>query len=131
MYDLWNGETHINIKKLISFHVNQKKIATMSAVNPPGRFGSVKIKKVVTDFQKKKIHSFVCGFVLSPEVFKFFDNDNTIWEQEPLKKIASKKQLVSYHHKGFWYAMDTLRDKNYLENQWVKNLADWKIWDEN
>lgn len=131
-----DGVSDINIKKLISFHVKQRKFATMSIVTPPGRFGSVKVKgKVVTEFSEKNdtSNSFINGgfFVLSPEIFKFINNDNSIWEQEPLKKLSSQKQLISYHHKGFWHAMDTLRDRNYLENLWTKNIANWKIWDEN
>ena len=131
-----DGVSDINIKKLISFHTKQKKYATMTIINPPGRFGSVKKKgNVVTDFQEKNdnSNSFINGgyFVLSPEIFKFIRNNQSIWEQEPLKKLASKKQLTSFYHKGFWQAMDTLRDKNYLENLWVNNKAKWKIWNEN
>jgi len=128
-----DGVSDIDIKKLIEHHKNSKKIATVSVVTPPGRFGSIKLNKnLVVSFQEKmdNNNSLINGgfFVLAPKIFNFIQGDQTIWEQEPLKNLVSQNQLSAYHHKGFWHSMDTIRDKNYLNNLWHTGNAPWKIW---
>ena len=128
-----DGLCNVNITKLIRFHKKQKKLATILAVTPPARFGSLLIKKkIVKKFDEKPINlnNWINGgfFVLSKKVIKFLKNDNTVWEKEPLETIAKKKQLVAFKHKDFWAAMDTLREKYFLEKLWKKKQAPWKIW---
>jgi len=128
-----DGLCNVNITKLIRFHKKQKKLATVLAVTPPARFGSLLIKKnIVKKFDEKPINlnNWINGgfFVLSKKVIKFLKNDNTIWEKEPLETIAKKNQLAAFKHKDFWAAMDTLREKYFLEKLWKKKQAPWKIW---
>jgi len=130
-----DGVSNININKLVDFHNSNKKIATVTTVQPSGRFGVVKIDKdtnLINDFSEKLKgdSSWVNGgyFVLNKEIFKYLDDDQTIWERKPLEKLFKEKELIAYKHQDFWYAMDTLRDKIYLENLWNSNKAPWKIW---
>jgi len=128
-----DGLSNVNISKLIKYHKRHKKLATVLAVNPPARFGSLLLRKnLVKKFYEKPIISkdWINGgfFVLSKKVIKFIKNDKTIWENEPLKTISRKKQLVAYKHKDFWSPMDTLREKIILSRMWKKNKAPWKIW---
>ena len=128
-----DGLSNVNISKLIKFHKKHKKLATVLAVTPPARFGSLVLNKnIVKKFEEKILNSnnWINGgfFVLSKKVLKFIRDDKTIWEQEPLKKIAKNKQLVAYKHKSFWSPMDTLREKIVLSKMWKKNKAPWKIW---
>lgn len=128
-----DGLCNVNIAKLILFHKRHKKLATVLAVNPPARFGSLLIKKnIVKKFEEKPIQSdnWINGgfFVLSKKVIKFIKNDNSIWEKQPLQIISNKKQLVAFKHKDFWAAMDTLREKIFLEKLLKKKQAPWKIW---
>jgi glucose-1-phosphate cytidylyltransferase len=128
-----DGLCNANISKLIKFHKKHKKLATVLAVTPPARFGSLLIKKnIVKKFDEKPINlnNWINGgfFVLSKKVIKFIKNDKTVWEQEPLEMIAKKKQLVAFKHKNFWGAMDTLREKYFLEKLWQTRQAPWKIW---
>lgn len=128
-----DGLSNVNITKLIRFHKKKKKLATVLAVTPPARFGSLLIKKnIVKKFDEKPINSnnWINGgfFVLSKKVIKFLKNDDTIWEKEPLETIAKKNQLVAFKHKDFWAAMDTLREKYFLEKLWKKKQAPWKVW---
>lgn len=128
-----DGVSTVNISELISFHKEQGRLATVTAVQPPGRFG-------VLDFNQNKVQGFkekpqgdgawINGgfFVLSPKVIDYIENDKTIWEQEPMNKLASAGQLSAFIHDGFWQPMDTLRDKVYLEDLWNKNKAPWKVW---
>ena len=130
-----DGITSVNIKETIKFHKKHKKIATILAVKPSGRFGSIDIKKkLVKKFLEKPKGDggWINGgfFVLNKKIFNYLLEKNCTWEKEPLEKIAKKNQLIAYKHNGFWYAMDTLRDKNYLEDLWNSNKASWKIWDE-
>ena len=130
-----DGVSDVNIKKLIDFHREQKSLATLTAVRPPGRFGSFKIDKNQT-----KILSFIekpqddgalinSGFfVLEPDVIDFIKDDLTVWEREPLEKLAQDGKLAAYRHQGFWEPMDTLRDKMYLEELWKSEKPPWKIW---
>ena len=127
-----DGLSDVNIKKLIKFHMSQNKIATLTAVKPDGRFGSIEISKnLIKNFKEKKIEnsSYVNGgfFVLNKKIFKYLKLDSTIFEEEPVKTLARNNNLVAFKHKGFWQPMDTIRDKNLLENLW-KSGAPWKLW---
>jgi len=115
-----DGVSNVNINKLIKFHKSQKVLATLTAVQPIGRFGRLTINNNrVSNFEEKPIgdQGWINGgfFVLEPEVIDLIDNDLTIWERGPLEKLAKKSQLAAYNHKGFWEAMDTMRDKENLE----------------
>ena len=130
-----DGLADINISDLIKFHKTHGKEATLTATYPPGRFGALEIvNNEVRQFQEKPRGdgALINGgyFVLSPKVFGRIDGDATIWEQEPLKELASENQLMAYKHEGFWHPMDTLRDKNYLHDLFESNKAPWKIWEE-
>lgn len=131
-----DGVADINIKKLIKFHKLNKKLATMSVVQPQGRFGVVEIEKnnLIKNFSEKPRGdgSWINGgfFVLKQEIFTYLKDDQTIWEKEPLETLSKKKELCAYHHKGFWYAMDTMRDKSYLDSLWNTNKAPWNLWHE-
>lgn len=128
-----DGVSDINIKKSIDFHKSHKKMATISAVLPPARFGALNIEDgVVKDFieKPKGDGGFINGgfFVLSTDVINLIDGSDCIWEQEPLRKLARDKELMAYEHDGFWQPMDTLRDKDLLEKLWQDNKAPWKKW---
>ena len=115
-----DGISNINIKKLLTFHKKNKKIATLTAVRPPARFGSIKIKNnFVSVFREKSRldEGWINGgfFVLEPEIFKYIKNDKTYLEKDPLQKISKKKQLVAFKHHGFWQCVDTKRDKDLIE----------------
>tara|TARA_Y100001954_G_scaffold238970_1_gene309914 strand:+ start:2868 stop:3641 length:774 start_codon:yes stop_codon:yes gene_type:complete len=129
-----DGLSDIDISKLIRFHKSHGKLATLTAVYPPGRFGALKINEnKVIKFEEKPQGdgALINGgfFVLSPKVLEFINDDSTIWEQEPLMKLAKDGQLMSYIHKSFWQPMDTLRDKINLEKLWQSD-APWKSWKE-
>ena len=128
-----DGLANINIKSLIAHHIKMNKLATISAVTQPGRFGALKLNnQMVEDFLEKpeKTDNYINGgfFVLSPKVIDYIDGDSTIWERDPLERLAKNNELTAYHHNGFWQPMDTLRDKNYLEELWGNDKALWKIW---
>jgi glucose-1-phosphate cytidylyltransferase len=129
-----DGVSNIDISKLINYHKSHGKLATLTAVRPPGRFGALKLTKdsFVSQFQEKPNGdgSWINGgyFVLSPKVVKDISGDQTIWEDQPLKNIAANGQLVAYKHEGFWQPMDTLREKNLLNALWDNNKAPWKVW---
>lgn len=130
-----DGVSNVPIDKLIAFHQEQGTLATVTAIQPPGRWGLLEIDKdKVINFHEKPVGdgSWINGgfFVLEPEVLEFIDNDLTSWEAEPLETLASKQQLSVYKHNGFWRSMDTLREKNYLEGLWKKNEAPWKVWED-
>ena len=127
-----DGLANINIRKLINFHRNHKKMATVTAVNPTGRFGALEIENSnVINFREKQTEhgNLINGgfFVLDPSVVDLLDDDTTIWEQEPLKQLAIKNELVAYNHKGFWQPMDSLKDKHILQKLWDKGDAPWTI----
>lgn len=129
-----DGVGDINIKELIEFHKNHGKKATLTATYPPGRFGALDIENGSVNCFKEKPKgdgAMINGgfFVLSPDVIDYIDDDSTVWEQYPLNQLAVDKQLMAYEHQGFWQPMDTLRDKNYLEELWALNKAPWKSWD--
>jgi glucose-1-phosphate cytidylyltransferase len=128
-----DGVADINIKELIDFHYSHGKEATLTATYPPGRFGALNIQNnQVMRFEEKpkgdggQINGGF--FVLSRKVIDRIEADHTVWEQEPLKGLAKDRQLMSYKHEGFWQPMDTLRDKNRLEELWDTNKAPWKVW---
>lgn len=129
-----DGVSNVNLKALLRFHKANKKIATVTAIQPLGRFGSLNIDK--SDFVKGFVEKpkgdglWVNGgyFVLEPSIFDYIDDDNTIFEKEPLEKLAIDENLMAFKHSGFWQPMDTLRDKTFLEELWKDNSAPWKIW---
>jgi glucose-1-phosphate cytidylyltransferase len=128
-----DGVGDINITELIDFHKQQETLATCTATQPPGRFGTLNIvKNKICSFKEKPPGdgAWINGgfFVLSPKVIKFIDGDHTLWEKEPMTKLSEKNQLSAFKHKGFWQPMDTLRDKNHLEELWNSGNAPWKIW---
>ena len=128
-----DGLSDINIDSLVKFHKSHKKLATLTAVQPPGRYGSLKLdnEKIVGFSEKPKGDGgWINGgfFVLEPEVIDFVSDDSTIWENEPLENLSNQEQLMSYFHSGFWQPMDTLRDKRQLEKLWQNNKAPWKSW---
>jgi glucose-1-phosphate cytidylyltransferase len=129
-----DGVSDINISETIKFHKQHGKQATLSATYPPGRFGALDIENGrVKSFKEKPKGdgAMINGgfFVLSPKVIDLIDNDQTVWEQRPLMKLAEDNQLMAYKHDGFWQPMDTLRDKVYLEELWSSNAAPWKTWE--
>lgn len=130
-----DGLSNVNIDKLIKFHQDQSSLSTLTATFPPGRFGSLDIhENKVTNFMEKPRGdgALINGgfFVLSPEVLSYIKDDSTIWEKEPMEKLAKEGNLSAFIHEGFWQPMDTLRDKLLLEELWNTNKAPWKIWNE-
>ena len=130
-----DGLSSVNIKQLINLHKKNKKLATVLAVKPIGRFGIMKVdNNTVTKFLEKPTidEEWINGgfFVLNKKIFKYINNKNNIWEKEPLENLSKDKQLNALKFNGFWFAMDTLRDKNYLEDLWISKKAPWKIWDD-
>jgi glucose-1-phosphate cytidylyltransferase len=128
-----DGLADINIAKLLDFHMSQKTIATVTAVQPPGRFGALEVQgDRISRFHEKPLGdgAWINGgfFVLSPAVRDYIDGDDTVWEQEPLRRLAADGELSSFKHLGFWQPMDTLREKNYLEQLWRDGRAQWKVW---
>jgi glucose-1-phosphate cytidylyltransferase len=131
-----DGVGDVDIKALLAFHKQNKKIATVTAVQMDARFGGMDLAdngEVVSFREKAKDESkWINGgfFVLKPDVFKYLDGDmnNMMWEDEPLERLTNDKQLAAYRHKGFWKPMDALRDKLELESLWQTNQAKWKIW---
>ena len=128
-----DGLSDVNIAELVSFHSQHKKLITMTSVQPEGRFGALEImgENVVTSFREKPKGdgAWINGgfFVCQPEVVNYIKDDNTVFEKEPLEKLAVEKQLVTYKHNGFWKCMDTLRDKTQLNEMWNSGHAKWKV----
>ena len=130
-----DGVSDINIKKLIDFHKSQKTMATITAVQPPGRFGIINIHEEhhkITSFKEKPDGDGAwinAGyFVLEPGVLDYISDDSTVWEQEPMQKLAGDGNMSAYKYCGFWHAMDTLRDKIVLDDLWNSGKAPWKVW---
>lgn len=128
-----DGVSSLNISKSIEFHKNHGKEATLTATLPPGRFGALKFNgDLVEKFEEKPQGdgSFINGgfFILNRSVLNRIEGDNTVWEQEPLKGLANDGQLMAFKHDGFWQPMDTLREKQKLEEMWESNNAPWKVW---
>jgi glucose-1-phosphate cytidylyltransferase len=130
-----DGLSDVNISKLIEFHRAHGKNATLTAALPPGRFGALDIQsdhRVSSFNEKPKGDGGVINggfFVLSPKVLALIENDSTTWEKNPLEELAVAGELLAFQHEGFWQPMDTLRDKNYLEELWASGRAPWKVWD--
>ena len=128
-----DGVSDVDISKLISFHKQQNTLATITATQPPGRFGALDMdQNKITSFKEKPVGDggWINGgyFVLSPKVVDYIDGDNTTWEREPLERLAMEGQLSAFKHRGFWRPMDTLRDKNNLDELWQMDKAPWKKW---
>ncbi len=129
-----DGLADINIKKLVAFHKKHKKLATLTAIQNAGRFGVLNINsgnKILSFLEKPKGEGgWINGgfFVLEPGIFNFIKNDDTVWEKEPLEKLAKLGKLNAYKHSGFWGCMDTLRDKISFEGSWQSGKAPWKVW---
>jgi glucose-1-phosphate cytidylyltransferase len=128
-----DGVADVDLEQLLAFHHAQGTLATVTAVQPPGRFGALEVDgDRISAFHEKPQGdgSWINGgfFVLSPRVGDYVEGDQTVWEQEPLRRLAAEGQLSSYRHDGFWQPMDTLREKNYLEQLWAEGRASWKVW---
>ncbi len=128
-----DGVSDINISKEIEFHLAHGKMATAAAVQPPGRFGALNIRDgQVHGFTEKPRGDggLINGgfFVLSPRVLDLIEGDKTVWEGKPLENLAQQGELMAWKHDGFWQPMDTLRDKNYLEDLWDAGKAPWQVW---
>jgi len=129
-----DGVTDIDIGATIAFHRSRNVAATIAAVTPPGRFGALRLTgDQVAAFEEKPDGDggMINGgfFVLSPSVIDLIDNDHTVWEKGPLETLARSGQLAAWRHTGFWHPMDTLRDKNHLEELWQSGKAPWKVWE--
>lgn len=128
-----DGVSDVNVTDLLAYHRRHNRLATLTGVQPPGRFGVLNLQDDhVTSFEEKPHGEagWVNGgfFVLSPKVIDLIADDKTIWERGPMEKLARDNQLSAYLHHGFWQPMDTLRDKNHLEELWQSGKAPWKVW---
>lgn len=128
-----DGVGDVNIKASIELHQKAGRLATVTATQPPGRFGAIRFDRDrVLGFQEKPQGDggWINGgfFVLSPEVGRYIEDDQTVWEREPMERLAQDEQLSVYFHHGFWQPMDTLRDRNHLEELWRSGKAPWKLW---
>lgn len=129
-----DGVSDVNIGQLVEYHKASGKLATVTSVQPSGRFGSLNLSQenVVQGFQEKPKGDGAwinAGFfVMEPAVFDYIEGDGTVLEKEPLETLARNSELVAYKHDGFWQPMDTLRDKNHLEDLWKSGRAPWKVW---
>lgn len=128
-----DGIGDIDITALIALHFRRGKLATLTAVQPPGRFGALALRDdEITNFQEKPEGdgAWINGgfFVLSPRVLEYIDGDDTTWEQEPMERLAAASEFVAFFHRGFWQPMDTIRDKTMLETLWASGQAPWKAW---
>jgi len=130
-----DGVSDVNITELLAFHKEQDVFATMTAAQPPGRFGAFTLgsnESQVRSFREKPSGDGAwvnAGFfVLEPQALDYIEGDSTVWEAEPLERLAKGGQLSAYKHTGFWQPMDTLRDKTYLEELWDNGTAPWKVW---
>lgn len=130
-----DGVGNINITELIEYHRHQKTHATLTAIQPPGRFGAFTLEEgdfKIMDFREKSTHktAWINGgyFVLEPEIFDYIEGDATVWEQEPMQKLSNEGMLAAYRHNGYWQNMDTLRDMEVLEEKWRSGNPPWKVW---
>jgi glucose-1-phosphate cytidylyltransferase len=128
-----DGVSNVDIAALVEFHRAQGRLATVTAVQPPGRFGALDISEQrITGFEEKPLGDagWINGgfFVLSPKVMDYIDGDSCTWEREPMERLATEGQLSAYQHRGFWHPMDTLRDRNHLEELWATGNPPWKTW---
>ena len=128
-----DGVTNLDLHSLLEFHRSHGRLATLTAVRPPSRFGHLDLEgAVVNEFTEKPQleEGWINGafFVLEPEVFDYIEDDETQWEKEPLERLAADGQLMAYRHDSFWQCMDTLRDKKLLEDMWANGEAPWATW---
>jgi len=128
-----DGVSDINLNNLVTFHKEKKSLATLTAIHPPERFGVLNLSgDYVTEFHEKHAgeSSWINGgfFVFEPEIFDYLHDDSTVLEKVPLETLAKEQKLSAFKHNGFWYPMDTLRDKKHLEGLWTSKKAPWKIW---
>jgi glucose-1-phosphate cytidylyltransferase len=128
-----DGVSDVNLHDVLAFHRSHGKLATLTAVRPPARFGHIELQEdQVVEFSDKPQTraGWINGafFVLEPGVFDYIDGDDTQWEREPLERLAKDRQLMAYRHTSFWQCMDTLRDKRLLEELWQSGDAPWRIW---
>jgi len=128
-----DGVADVNITQLINFHNDHGKAATVTAVQPPGRYGALQLNSTRVDGFTEKPRGdggLINGgyFVLSPRILSYIPGDDTPWESVPLEMLAAEGELMAYEHRGFWHPMDTLRDKNHLEDLWGSGQAPWKVW---
>ncbi len=128
-----DGVSDVDITKLISFHKEQNVLATVTAIQPPTRYGTFTFDQYrITDFSEKPDGGggWINGgfFVLSPKVIDYIDGDEIMWEHEPMRKLVRDGQLSAFLHKGFWHPMDTLRDKTHLQKLWTSGNAPWEVW---
>jgi len=133
LFTYGDGVSNVDVRLSIEFHRQQGRLATITAVQPAGRFGALDIDgQRITRFEEKPPGdgSWVNGgfFVLEPAVLDYIDGDHSVWERDPLERLARDNQLSAFRHDGFWQPMDTLRDKNKLEELWSSGYAPWKIW---
>ena len=133
LFTYGDGVADVNVTELVAYHRSRGRLATVTSVVPPGRFGALELEgDGVTRFREKPAGdgATINGgfFVLSPKVIDYIENDGTVWEKEPMERLAREGQLTAYHHSGFWQAMDTLRDKTHLEELWSSGSAPWKVW---
>ena len=129
-----DGVADVDIGGLVDFHKKHGNKATVTAIQPPGRYGALNLDgSIVSSFQEKPAGdgAWINGgfFVLEPEVLDLLEGDTSSWESTPLMKLADEGSLCAYQHKGFWQAMDTLRDKNHLEELWSTGKPPWKVWE--
>ncbi len=128
-----DGVSDVNLRDLLAFHKSHGKLATLTAVRPPARFGHLTFDgNRIASFEEKPqtAEGWINGafFVLEPEVFGYVGGDDTQWEKEPMERLAADGQLMAYKHEGFWQCMDTLRDKKLLEDLWQRGNAPWQVW---
>lgn len=129
-----DGVADIDLDKLMAFHKSHGKLATLTAVRPPARYGHLELNgQVIEEFSEKPQaqEGWINGafFVLEPDIFDYIEGDDTQWEKEPLENLARDRQLMAFQHSSFWQCMDTLREKYILQNYWDSGTAPWKIWD--
>jgi glucose-1-phosphate cytidylyltransferase len=128
-----DGLSDVDIGRLIAFHKERGTLATLTAVQPPGRFGALNMaQQTIVGFEEKPQgdNSWINGgfFVLSPKALDYIDGDGTVWERGPMERLARESNMSAYLHRGFWQPMDTLRDKTHLESLWDSGKAPWRIW---
>jgi glucose-1-phosphate cytidylyltransferase len=128
-----DGVGDVDVTAAIELHRKAGRLATVTAAQPPGRFGAIRHDgNRVTGFQEKPLGDggWINGgfFVLSPQIGRYIEGDQVVWEREPMERLAAEEQLTVYFHRGFWHPMDTLRDRKYLESLWESGKAPWKIW---
>lgn len=133
----WRGDgvADIDLKRLLAFHREQDALATLTAVQPPGRFGAFALEEGQTTVFRFREKPEGDGawlndgfFVLEPEAIDYIEDDDTVWERGPMNRLASEGRMAAYRHTGFWQPMDTLRDRMVLEEMWMSGSAPWKIW---